>query len=169
MKIPPLTYTNATVIHTNKYSQNTGFVVSSLFFQNVILDVVFRIDATGEEFSTSYANPSAILYPQQKITLISIDGDVIAFFDKPAGKYYYLSNNLSRVLSYNIDINWALLIVGIFVLLLLIEQFAKPEQPFHFLLILIPIALWIYERIMNGYAEASLDKQIQEDLQKIVD
>jgi hypothetical protein len=168
MKIPPLTYTNATVIHTNKYSQNTGFVFSSLLFQNVVLDVVFRVDNTGEEFSTTYVNPSAILYPQQKVILISIDGDVIAFFDKPAGKYYYLSNDLSRVLSYSININWALLLVGIFLVFLLIDQFIKPEQPYHAFLFFVPVILWVYEKFMNGYVEADLDKQIQEDLQKMV-
>ncbi|MGL1213325.1 hypothetical protein ACSTK9_23580, partial [Vibrio parahaemolyticus] len=70
-----------------------GWFFSSVFFQNVILDIVFRIDETGEEFSNSYINPSAILYPQQKIVLVSVDGNVIAYIDNTAGRYYYLDNS----------------------------------------------------------------------------
>lgn len=162
MKIPPLTYTNATVIHTNKYSQNTGWFFSSVFFQNVILDIVFRIDETGEEFSNSYINPSAILYPQQKIVLVSVDGNVIAYIDNTAGRYYYLDNSLARVLSYSININWALLIILTFVFFIIIQQFLGEKNIYGLSIFLIPIGLWVYEKIMSGYIEAAVDKEIEQ-------
>ncbi|MBR2648651.1 MAG: hypothetical protein IKD55_07410 [Sediminibacterium sp.] len=162
MKIPPLTYTNATVIHTNKYSQNTGWAFSSVFFQNVVLDVVFRIDETGEEVSNSYINPSAILYPQQKIVLVSVDGNVIAYIDHVAGKYYYLDNSLARVLSYSVNINWALMIISVFFIFLIMQQFFGKENNLNLLIFLIPITLWGYEKTMNGYIESAIDKEIEQ-------
>lgn len=161
MKIPALNYTNATVIHTNKYNQSNGFIFAWFFLSNVVLDVVFRIDETGEEFSTSYINPSAILYPQQKIVLVSVDGNVIAYIDSVASKYYYLDNSLARVLSYSININWALLIILTFVVFIMLQQFLGANNEYSLLIFFIPVALWIYEKIMSGYIEAAVDKEIE--------
>jgi diacylglycerol kinase len=161
MKIPALNYTNATVIHTNKYNQNNGFIFACFFLSNVVLDVVFRIDETGEEFSTSYVNPGTILYPQQKIVLVSVDGNVIAYIDNAAGRYYYLNNSLAQVLSYSININWSLLIILTFVFFIMLQQFSGVYNEYSVLIFFIPVALWIYEKIMNGYIEAAVDKEIE--------
>ncbi|MFX5510505.1 hypothetical protein ABTD49_22110, partial [Acinetobacter baumannii] len=77
------------------------------------------------------------------------------------GRYYYLDNSLARVLSYSININWALLIILTFVFFIIIQQFLGEKNIYGLSIFLIPIGLWVYEKIMSGYIEAAVDKEIE--------
>ena len=66
-----ITYTKATVIHSDKYNSNTGFYVAHFFSTNTMLDIVFKIDSTGDEYPVTIKGLNLLLYKGQSVSLIS--------------------------------------------------------------------------------------------------
>jgi len=56
MKELSISYVPATVTHSNKYNQNSGFVINILFFSNLFQDVVFKLDETSQQIPTTLKN-----------------------------------------------------------------------------------------------------------------
>ena len=159
MKDFSISYTDATVIHSNKYNQNTGFFIYHVFFSNLLQDVVFKLDETGDEFPCTYKNLNLLLYPGQKISLVSIDEKVIAYIDKATGNFYYLTNNLQRDLSYGFIIDWRiitpLLILAVGLSITVLEDYLFKALIFGGM-----ICLWIYQKVVNVVLERKIDKLI---------
>ena len=111
MKDFTISYENATVIHSNKYNQNTGFIIWHFFYSNFFQDVVFKLEHNNQEFPTTLNNLNLPLYPGQKVTLVAINDYVVAYIDKKTNEFYYLTTNLQRDLNYGIKINWRIIIL----------------------------------------------------------
>ncbi len=154
-----LTYTNATVIHSNKYNQNYGFYLWHMFFQNLLHDVVFKLETTGEEFPVTLKNMNLPLYQNQLITLIAVDDTVIGFIDSNSRKYYYLTNNLQKALGKADYLRW--IVWGSVILIMAVFIFVNVEYTQHMTsLFLIPPLVWIYSLISNYRFEKKIDKMI---------
>jgi len=154
-----ISYENATVVHSNKYNQNSGIIISNFFFSNLFQDVAFKLDYNNQEFSTTFKNLNLPLYVGQKIQLVAINKNVIAYIDKNKNEFYYLTNNLQRDLNYGIAINWTLCISLTFLF-----YFISASIPFlgdfsHLMptIFLIPVVLWIYQRLINFLLEKKID------------
>jgi len=159
MKDFSVSYTNATVTYSTKYNQNSGFFVFHIFFSNLLQDAVFTLDETGEEFPSTYKNLNLLLYPGQKVSLVSIDDKVIAYIDKATGNFYYLTNNLQRDLPYGMNINWRI-ILPLAILGLLVCTPYIYGNIFEAIIFGSVLCLWFYQRIINFILERRIDKLI---------
>lgn len=154
-----LTYTNATVIHSNKYNQNNGFYVWHLFSQNLLHDVVFKLETTGEEFPVTLKNMNLPLYQNQLVSLIAVDDTVIGFIDSNSRKYYYLTNNLQKALGKAGYLPW--IFWGSIALILGIFYFLDPGYTQNLrALFLIPPLVWLYQMMSNHRFEKKIDNMI---------
>jgi len=159
MKDFSVAYTNATVTYSTKYNQNTGFYIYHVFFSNLLQDAVFTLDETGEEFPSTYKNLNLLLYPGQKVSLVSIDDKVIAYIDKATGNFYYLTNNLQRDLPYGLPLNWRVIVA-----LAILGFFVSSTYDYNDILKAVIFGslfcLWFYQRIINFILERKIDKLI---------
>ncbi len=159
MKNFSVAYTNATVTYSTKYNQNTGFYIYHVFFSNLLQDAVFTLDETGEEFPSTYKNLNLLLYPGQKVSLVSIDDKVIAYIDKATGNFYYLTNNLQRDLPYGLPLNWRV-IVALAILGFFVSSTYDYNDIFKAVIFGSLFCLWFYQRIINFILERKIDKLI---------
>jgi hypothetical protein len=159
MKDFSISYTNATVTHSTKYNQGSGFFIYHVFFSNLLQDAVFTLDESGEEFPSTYKNLNLLLYPGQKVSLVSIEDNVIAYIDKATGNFYYLTNNLQRDLPYGLPINWHV-ILPFAILGFIVSTYYDYNDIFKGIIFGSLFILWFYQRIMNFILERKIDKLI---------
>lgn len=145
-----ISYNEATVTHSNKYNQNSGIIISFLFMSNFFHDVVFKLDDYSQEFPTTFKNLNLPLYTGQKVTLVSINDNIIAYIDKTTDTFFYLTDNLQRDLEYGLKINWTVIFVLTFLIYFLMTLFLDPGNKYSSLILLLPIALRLYQ-IMTNY------------------
>ncbi len=144
-----ISYNEATVTHSNKYNQNSGITFSFLFISNFFHDVVFKLDDYDQEFPTTFKNLNLPLYTGQKVTLVSINDNVIAYIDKSTDTFYYLTDNLQRDLAYGLKINWTVILVLTFSIYLLMTSLLEPGDRYTPLILLLPIAFRFYQKVSN--------------------
>lgn len=159
MKNITVNYENATILHSNKYNRNLGIIVFNFFLSNFYQDILFKLDNDNREFLRTFKNINLPIYPGQKIKLVTINGNVIAFIDINTNVFYYLSNNLQNDLNYGLKINWPLIIVVTFVLFF-VSSLRKEYDNLPIYVLLFPICSWIYQRISNFILERKIDKLI---------
>lgn len=160
MKHLNISYTNATVIHSNKYNHNSGLVISIFFLSNFFHDVAFKLDDSDDELATTFKNMNLPLYTGQKVTLIAINDNVIAYLDKANNQFYYLTNNLQRDLNYGFKINWRTVILLTFVVYLLSLIVLTANYWFSLIIAVLLMTVWVYQRVTNFVLEKKIDKLI---------
>ena len=155
-----ISYANATVMHANKYNQNTGILIYFFIFSNLLQDVVFKMEEDGREFSTTFKNLNLALYPGQKVKLVAINTYVIAYIDQTTNQFYYLSNNLQHDLKYGFVINWRM-IFFLSMLSIIISAFIfTNENRVPLITLSLLLGLYIYQRITTYLLEKKIDKLI---------
>jgi hypothetical protein len=154
-----ISFEDAIVVHSNKYNQNSGIIIWNFFFSSFYQDVVFKLVSNNKEFLTTYKNVNLPLFTGQKVKLVAVNGNVIAYIDGSTNVFYYLTNNLQRDLSYGININWKIIIPLLFLSFLLVLPFMD-SIPFVPIIFLIPILLIVYQRVINFLLERKIDHLI---------
>ena len=155
-----ISYTHATVTHSNKYNQNVGFVISMFFFSNFLQDVAFKLDDSGDEFRTTFKNLNLPLFTGQKVTLIAINDNVIAYIDKSTNAFHYLTNNLQKDLNYGFKIHW-IRVIFLSVAIALAASTVLPTNKFNSLIIpVLLFGVWVYQRVTNFVLEKKIDHLI---------
>lgn len=155
-----LSYTDATVLHSNIYNQRVGLVIGWFVFNNLQQSVTFRLLDTGEEISTIFRNTQFPLYPGQTITLLSINDKVIAYTDRNTGDYYYFSNNLQQDLGYGVQFTWRFVFALTLLFFVVLAEMPETIASYSMLAFLLPFGFWIYRRITNFFLERSIDRLI---------
>lgn len=152
-------YLPATVIHSNKYNQNSGFYIFHFFFSRFYHDLVFKLVPSGEKLSTTLSNVNVPLYVDQDVRLIAIDDEVIGYIDGGTNNYYYITNNLKNVLGKGFRISWGVVFAVSLALTFLIPNgFLPLNTPLIFFLL--PMIYWFYLRISNYLFEKKIDQLI---------
>lgn len=160
MQALSISYQDAIVTHANKYNQNSGVVVSFLFFSNLYQDVVFTLEKTGIEYPATFKNLNLPLYTQQRVTLIAINNTIIAYADKQTSDYYYLSNNLRSALGFGFNFNWYLVTAITALCFLIIANKFNVSQDIAIAIFFVPVLLRAYQLISNYLLERKIDKLI---------
>jgi hypothetical protein len=154
-----LTSYQAKVIHSNKYNQNTGFYFSHIFFSNLYHDVAFKLEDTGEEYSTTIRNLNLTLYSGQLVTLYAVNDIVVAYSDANR-EYYYLTENLPTALGYGVKISLIWMVLTLALVVATLNWYNAFSSALVGVLLLIPIAVRVYQKLYDYFFTKRIDRLI---------
>jgi len=154
----PLSLHRARVIHANKFTETRGGALNYPVSSTLFMDVVFRLQETGEDYKAYLRNLDLPLYTEQEVTIVSAGTTVVGVIDNQTQYYYYLTNDLSGALGQGLPRLWVWAVgilggAGIYFL-----NDSRPSLWILFPLLLILGFYWIQKWILNYRIKKTIDK-----------
>ena len=158
----PVSLHKATVIHADKFTRTSGGMNNFPVRSTLYTDVVFRIDESNEDWPLYIKNIDLVIYNDQRVQVIVVNDAIVGFVDEKTSRYYYTTQQFSKVLKLGISYPYYILaaIVGAVIL-----YFAYPKQIQWALipLVLAFIAYQIQKLILSSQARKAIDSYLEGD------
>jgi hypothetical protein len=102
----PLSAHNASVIHTNKYTETYGGAFNLPVRSTLNIDIVFRLKDTREDYKCYVSDVDLPIYTNQEVRIICCGRVVLAYIDEQTGLYHYTSGDFKRKLGLGLPFYW---------------------------------------------------------------
>lgn len=157
---------NATVIHTDKYSETTGGWGSAPVRSHLYTDLVFRSSDTNEDWPMTVNGRNLAVYNGQKVMVMGLQGSIIGYVDKQSNKYYYTRDEFSSFVKAGMPAYyiWIIGIIGG----LAVFTFTPEESDIRFLYALLPLGVtcliyFIQKQMISNRIMQLIDTYLREE------